>query len=81
VKSGEEAAFTFSGKRALRVDEVTSSIVDRAMAKKPLELVLDVPWSGQGLVAKIGNMLPALALWMSGRVARAGHAQQMRLRA
>jgi 3-oxoacyl-[acyl-carrier protein] reductase len=76
----EEAAFTFSGRRALTVEEVTTAIVDRAMVKKPLELVLDVPRSGQGLAAKVGNALPALAFWMSGWIARTGHAHQARLR-
>ena len=76
----DEAAYTFSGKRALSVDEVTSAIVGRAMVKRPLELILDVPGSGQGLAAKIGNALPTLALWMSGPVARLGHLHQTRLR-
>ncbi len=76
----EEAAFTFSGKRALTVDEVTSAIVDRALVKKPLEMVLDVPRSGQGLAAKVGNAIPALAFWLSGHVARLGHSHQSRLR-
>jgi 3-oxoacyl-[acyl-carrier protein] reductase len=76
----EEAAFTFSGSRALTVEEVTSAIVERAMVKKPLELVLDVPRSGQGLAAKVGNALPALAFWVSGQVARTGQANQARLR-
>jgi len=78
--SREEASFTFSGKRALTVDEVTSAIVDRAMTRKPLELVLDVPFSGQGLVAKIGNAIPRLAAWQGDRVRRVGRAHQERLR-
>ncbi len=76
----EEAAFTFSGKRALTVDEVTTAIVDRAMVKKPFELVLDVPRTGQGLAAKVGNVFPALAFRMSGAVARKGREEQSRLR-
>jgi 3-oxoacyl-[acyl-carrier protein] reductase len=76
----EEAAFTFSGRRALTVEEVTSAIVERAMRSKPLELVLDVPRSGQGLAAKIGNAWPSVAFWMSGRVAKMGRAHQSRLR-
>ena len=76
----EEAAFTFSGRRALDVEEVSSAIVNRAMVKKPLELLLDVPMSGQGLAAKVGNAWPSLALWMSGVIARRGRAEQSRLR-
>jgi 3-oxoacyl-[acyl-carrier protein] reductase len=75
----EEAAYTFSGKRALTVEEVVTAILDRAMVKKPLELVLDVPRSGQGLAAKIGNALPELALRVGNRVRRAGAAEQSRL--
>jgi 3-oxoacyl-[acyl-carrier protein] reductase len=76
----EEAAFTFSGRRALTVDEVTSAIVDRALRTKPLEMILDVPWSGQWLAAKVGNALPTLAFWMSARVTATGRAEQIRLR-
>jgi 3-oxoacyl-[acyl-carrier protein] reductase len=76
----EEAAFTFSGRRALGVEEVSAAIVDRAMVKKPFELLLDVPRSGQGLAAKVGNALPSLAFWLSGTIARRGHAEQERLR-
>ncbi len=76
----EEAAFTFSGRRALGVEEVSSAIVNRAMVKKPLEMVLDVPGSGQGLAAKVGNAWPSVAFWMSGVIARRGRAEQSRLR-
>jgi 3-oxoacyl-[acyl-carrier protein] reductase len=75
----EEAAFTFSGRRPLEAEEVTSAIVDRALVRKPLELVVDAPGSLQGLAAKVGNAVPALAFWMGGRVARAGRAHQARL--
>ncbi len=76
----EEAAFTFSGKRALTVDEVVTAIVDRALVKKPLELVLDVPGTGQGTIAKLGNAMPGLAMRLRDRVARAGKEHQARLR-
>jgi len=76
----EEANFTFSGPRPLTVDEVAAAIVDRALVKKPLEIVLDVPGSGQGLAAKIGNAMPGLALMASGLVARMGSRSRERLR-
>jgi 3-oxoacyl-[acyl-carrier protein] reductase len=75
----EEAAYTFSGKRALTVDEVVNAILNRALVKKPLELVLDVPRTGQGLAAKLANALPELALRMGSRVRRAGQTEQSRL--
>jgi 3-oxoacyl-[acyl-carrier protein] reductase len=68
----EEAAFAFSGRRPLTVDEVSAAIVDRAMVKKPLELIVDVPGSAQGLAAKIGNLVPGLSMWAGQWVARMG---------
>lgn len=76
----EEATFTFSGKRALTVDEVVAAIVERALVKKPLELVLDVPGTGQGTMAKIGNAMPGLAMRLRDRIARSGREHQTRLR-
>jgi len=75
----EEAALTFSGRRPLEPDEVTSAIVNRALVRKPLELLVDAPGSWQGLAAKIGNAAPRLALWLGERVARTGRDQQARL--
>jgi 3-oxoacyl-[acyl-carrier protein] reductase len=75
----EEAAFTFSGSRPLEPEEVVSAIVDRALVRRPLELVVEPPGGIQGLAAKIGNVLPSLAAWSSDRVARAGRAHQARL--
>jgi 3-oxoacyl-[acyl-carrier protein] reductase len=74
-----EAAFTFSGGRPLTADEVASAIVDGAMVKRPLEIVLGPPRSWQGVAAKIGNAFPTLAMWASDRVARTGRAEQTRL--
>jgi 3-oxoacyl-[acyl-carrier protein] reductase len=76
----EEATFVFSGSRALTTDEVVGAIVDRAMVRKPLELVLDVPGTGQGLLAKVGNVAPGLAFRLRERVAKAGRRQQQKLR-
>jgi 3-oxoacyl-[acyl-carrier protein] reductase len=76
----EEASFTFAGRRPLTVDEVTKAIVDRAMVKRPLELVIDVPGSALGLSARLGNLFPELAMRLGRRVARAGVANQRRMR-
>jgi 3-oxoacyl-[acyl-carrier protein] reductase len=76
----EEATFTFSGKRALTVDEVVTAIVDRALVHKPLELIVDVPRTGQGMLAKVGNALPGLAMRVRDRVALSGRQHQERLR-
>ncbi len=76
----EETAYVFSGPRPLTADEVTTAIVRRALVKKPLELVLDVPRSAQGAAAKLGNMFPGIALRLSGLVARQGRRGQERAR-
>src|SRR6185312_10142222 len=77
----EEANFVFSGPRALTADEVSAAILERVLPKKPLEAVLDVPFSGQGLVAKIGNALPGLAMVTGDLVARLGRRGQARAQA
>jgi 3-oxoacyl-[acyl-carrier protein] reductase len=77
----DEAAFVFSGPRALKVEEVVAAIVDRAMVKRPLQMIVDVPRSGQGLVAKLGNAFPTIALFAGRWVERAGRRGQSRLRA
>jgi 3-oxoacyl-[acyl-carrier protein] reductase len=76
----EEAAFVFSGKRALTVDEVVTAIVERAMVKKPLELVLDVPWSGQGAVARAGNIFPGIGLALQKYIRKTGRSNQEKLK-
>jgi 3-oxoacyl-[acyl-carrier protein] reductase len=54
----EEAAITFSGARALTVDEVCRAVVDEALGKRRLEVVL--PRSRGGL-ARMAGAMPALA--------------------
>jgi 3-oxoacyl-[acyl-carrier protein] reductase len=74
-----EAAFTFSGRRPLEADEVTAAIVERALVRRPLELIVDAPWSIQWIAAKIGNAVPPLAQLMGESVARSGRANQAKL--
>ena len=76
----EAAALTFSGKRPLTVDEVVLAVLDRALVKKPLELVLDVPWTGQGFFSKVANTFPDLGARFRGQFVKAGRAHQRRLR-
>jgi 3-oxoacyl-[acyl-carrier protein] reductase len=75
----EEAALVFSGGRALTAEEVVRAIVDRALVKKPLELVLPAPGTQQGLVAKIGNAFPQLALMGRASAAKLGRRTQKKL--
>ena len=57
-KGKAQAALTFSGSRALTVDEVVHAIIDEALVKRPLEIVLP---RLRGVLAKFANAFPALA--------------------
>jgi len=77
----EEAALTFSTKRPLTVDEVASAIIDRVMIEKPLELLLDVPGTGQAFLSRLGNLFPGMTLKLRGRLSDVGRANQGKWRA
>jgi short-subunit dehydrogenase len=55
----EEAAMTFGGGRGLSLAEVERAIM-HVLEHKPLELVLPVPGTGRGALAKLANAFPAL---------------------
>jgi 3-oxoacyl-[acyl-carrier protein] reductase len=76
----EEAAYTFSGGKALSAKDVVSAILERALPKKPLELVLPAPGSQQGALAKLANAFPAIGLAVGERVAKLGRARQNKFR-
>jgi 3-oxoacyl-[acyl-carrier protein] reductase len=76
----EEAAYTFSGGRALTPDEVVTAVIDRALVKKPLELVLPSPGTQQGNFAKLANAFPELGLRVTRRIAQLGASNQKKLR-
>jgi hypothetical protein len=76
----DAAALTFSSKRPLTADEVALAVLDRALVKKPLEIVLDVPWTGQGLLSKVANLAPDLGARFRNQLERTGRARQRKLR-
>ena len=76
----DEAAHVFSGGSALSPDDVVRAVIDRALVKKPLELVLPAPRSGQGAMAKLANVFPDLGLLANSRVAKVGRMTQKKLR-
>jgi 3-oxoacyl-[acyl-carrier protein] reductase len=76
----DEAAMTFSAPRPLTPGEVTRAIVDRALAKRPLELTVTVPFSGQVTFARLINAVPNLAPLVSPIVARMGKSKQRKMR-
>lgn len=76
-----EAALTFGAGRGLTLDEVEQAVM-RVLAERPLELVLPVPGSARGALAKLSNAFPALAKLGLARVhARGREAQAARTRA
>lgn len=74
-----EASLAFSGTRALRVDEISLAIIG-ALHDKPLELVLDSPFSAQGSLAKLLGAFPALVRTLGPIAAKIGQHQQQKLK-
>ena len=70
-----EAAMTFGGRRALRLEEVESAIL-RALRQRPLEVVLDVPFTGRAVGAKIANFFPRMTALAVKRILNSGRAAQ-----
>ncbi len=76
----DEAAITFSGARALAPEEVSTAIIERALGKKPLELVLPAPRSGQRVMAKLVGAWPELDSLVEPVLTRIGRRRQERMR-
>jgi 3-oxoacyl-[acyl-carrier protein] reductase len=76
----EQAAYTFSGGRPLRPEEVVEAVIERALVKKPLELVLPSPGTQQGRFAKLANVFPELGLRVARRVSQVGQMNQQKIR-
>ena len=74
----EEAALTFSGPRALTVAEVGQAIIDTVLEHHPLELALPM---ARGLMARISNSAPALALRLEPLLRKRGRANQDKAKA
>ena len=54
--------------------------IGRALAHRPMELLVTVPGSGQRQLAKIAGALPELATWLRPVLTRKGKRQQKALR-
>lgn len=74
-----EAAYTFSGTRALTTKEISSAIL-KALETKPLELILSSPFSAQGSMSKLVNTFPGLASIAEPLIKRMGRRQQAKLK-
>lgn len=73
----DEAALTFSGPRALTLDEIEALVFDRVLPRRPLEIL--VP-GGRGLQARAAGLFPHLSGLMLGRLRRRGIARLRRRR-
>lgn len=68
-----QAALTFSGSRPLTVDEVAQAIIDRVLARRPLELA--IPRS-RGWLAKLTSLAPQFGQWVAPRLHQVGLRRQ-----
>lgn len=75
----EEAALTFSAPRALSAEEVSEAIIDRALTNRPIELLVTVPGSGQGMMARIAGAFPELSTLARPIMTRIGKRNQRRM--
>lgn len=73
--SHPEAAMTFGGGRGLTLVEVESALM-HVLTARPLELVLPIPGSARGALARLGNAFPALAKLGIDRVRKQGQRVQ-----
>jgi 3-oxoacyl-[acyl-carrier protein] reductase len=71
----EEAALTFSGDRALTVEEIGEAIVHRVLATRPMQLALP---PSRAWLARIAGDFPELAQRMRPTLVRAGRRKQER---
>lgn len=76
-KGKEQAALTFSGKRALTTQEVVDAILGPALHDKPLEIILPPL---RGALAKVANAFPALAASQIGLLRKVGSKRQQKIK-
>jgi 3-oxoacyl-[acyl-carrier protein] reductase len=71
----EEAGMVFASRRPLSLAEVERAI-RRLMRTRELELVLDVPFSGRAVSARLANLFPPLTRLVHRHIAQRGRAVQ-----
>jgi 3-oxoacyl-[acyl-carrier protein] reductase len=71
----EQAAMTFSGPRALTVEDIERAIIDEVLPNAPLELPL--PFT-RGAVARFATFLPAAAMTLGPLFTKKGRAEQVK---
>lgn len=68
-----EAALTFSGPRALTAEEVATVVLDRALTRKQVEVIIP---RHRGWLAKLSNLWPRLAQAIMPRLSKSGAQRQ-----
>jgi 3-oxoacyl-[acyl-carrier protein] reductase len=74
----DDAALAFSSSRPLTVDDVATAILDRALVKRPPEILLP---RGRGWLAKLASAAPGIENWLIGPLTRSGRKRQAAYRA
>ncbi len=74
----DEAAMTFSGPRALTVQDVEQAIVGTVLPKRPLELT--IPMS-RGLIARLASFAPSAVVGLGPRFTGQGRKRQQAIKA
>jgi 3-oxoacyl-[acyl-carrier protein] reductase len=73
----EQAALTFSGPRALTVEDIEKVIVERVLPQRPLELTLPL---SRGAAARLANTMPAAMRVVAPMLTKRGLARQAKIR-
>ncbi|HEY2840116.1 MAG TPA: SDR family oxidoreductase [Pirellulales bacterium] len=73
----DDAALAFSSSRPLTVDEVADAVLDRALARRPLEILLP---RRRGWLAKFASLAPNCERWLIGPLTRSGRKRQVAYR-
>jgi 3-oxoacyl-[acyl-carrier protein] reductase len=71
----DDAALTFSGRRALTTDEITRTIMGRVLDRRPMEVMLPL---SRGAVAKLASAFPQVAPVVEPILKRKGRRAQAR---
>ncbi len=72
-----QAALTFSGARALTVEDISRVLIEHVLPERPLEVTVPL---GRGLLARFADALPAVAIKIAPMLQKKGLKAQERLK-
>lgn len=73
----EEAAVTFSGDRALTVEDIGRLILDKVLPERPLEVTIPL---GRGALARLANAAPEASAILAPILTKRGRERQAKMR-